>query len=156
MQGGELAHTRWWNRGLVTLLRKKVGADKLGDTGARKVIQWTSKAWTAFELKLPVFYRESLARLLALEKYRNLIETNITAGITLYADHKAPGLFKNSLSNKGQLSACMLLETVDLLSIVENLYYTGSTNIVAVDSELVSERLGVSFCVFELVTMLIQ
>ncbi len=70
-----------------------------GHTGARRVIQWTSKAWTAFELKLPVFYRESLARLLALEKYRSLIETNITTGITLYTDHK-PGLYKNSLSNK--------------------------------------------------------
>jgi hypothetical protein len=77
------------------------GRGRQGDTGARKVIQWTSKAWTAFELKLPVFYRESLARLLALERYRNLIETNITAGITLYTHHK-PGLFENSLSNKGQ------------------------------------------------------
>ena len=100
------------------------GRGRQGDTGARKVILWTSKAWTAFELKLPVFYRESLARLLALERYRNLIETNITAGITLYTDHK-PGLFENSLSNKGQLSAWRLLETADLLSIVENLYHTG-------------------------------
>jgi hypothetical protein len=81
-----------------------------GDTGARKFIQWTSKAWTAFELKLPVFYRESLARPLALDRYRDLIETNITAGITLYTDHM-PGLFENSLSNKGQLSAWRLLET---------------------------------------------
>jgi hypothetical protein len=45
--------------------------------GKATLIQWTSKAWTAFELKLPVFYRESLARILALERYRNLIETNI-------------------------------------------------------------------------------
>ncbi len=45
------------------------GRGRQGGTGARKVIQWTSKAWTAFELKLPVFYRESLARLLALERY---------------------------------------------------------------------------------------
>jgi hypothetical protein len=81
------------------------GRGRQGDTGARKVIEWISKAWTAFELNLPVFYRESLARLLALEKHRNLIETkNITAGITLYTDHK-PGLYENSLSNKGQLSA---------------------------------------------------
>ena len=79
------------------------GRGRQGDTGPRKVIQWTSKAWTAFELKLPVFYRESLARLLALQRYRNLIETNIVAGITLYTDHK-PGLYENSLSNKGQLS----------------------------------------------------
>ena len=106
------------------------GRARQGDTGARKVIQWTSKAWTAFELKLPVFYRESLARLLALERYRNLIETNITAGITLYTDHK-PGLFENSLSNKGQLSAWRLLETADLLSIVENLYRTGGKMLLA-------------------------
>ena len=96
------------------------GRGRQGDTGARKVIEWVSKAWTAFELNLPVFYRESLARLLALEKHRNLIETNIAAGITLYTDHK-PGLYENSLSNKGQLSAWRLLETADLLSIVENL-----------------------------------
>jgi hypothetical protein len=106
------------------------GRGRQGDTGAGKVIQWTSKAWTAFELKLPVFYRESLARLLALERYRNLIETNITAGITLYTDHK-PGLFENNLSNKGQLSAWRLLETADLLSIVENLYRTGGKMLLA-------------------------
>ena len=62
--------------------------------------------------------------MLALEKYRNLIETNIEAGITLYTDHK-PGLFENSLSNKGQLSAWRLLETADLSSIVGNLYRNG-------------------------------
>ena len=102
-----------------------------GDTGARKVIQWmTSKAWTAFELKLPVFYRESLARLLALEKHHNLIETNIVAGITLYTDHK-PGLYENSLSNKGQLRAWRLLETADLLYIVKNLYRTGDKLLLA-------------------------
>jgi hypothetical protein len=101
------------------------GRGRQGDT-----IQWTSKAWTAFELKLSVFYRKSLARLLALERYRNLIETNITAGITLYTDHK-PGLFENSLSTKGQLSAWRLLETADLLSIVENLYRTGGKTLLA-------------------------
>ncbi len=77
---------------------------RIGDTGPRQIIQWISKAWTTHELTLPVFYRESLARILALEKFRNLIETNIEAGITLYTDHK-PALFENSLSNKGQLSA---------------------------------------------------
>ena len=105
--------------------RSAEGRGRQKDTGPRQVIQWTSKAWTPFELKLPVFYRESLARLQALEKYRNLIETNIEAGITLYTDHK-PGVYENSLSNKGQLSAWRLLETADLLlSIVENLYRTG-------------------------------
>ncbi len=49
------------------------GRSRQDDTGTKKVIEWISKAWAAFELKLPVFYRESLARLLALEKHRNLI-----------------------------------------------------------------------------------
>jgi hypothetical protein len=106
------------------------GRGRREHTGPWQVIQWTSKAWTTFELKLPVFYRESLAQLLALKKYRNLIETNIEAVITLYADHK-PGLFENSLSNKGQLSAWRLLETADLLSIVENLYRTGGKMLLA-------------------------
>jgi hypothetical protein len=65
-----------------------------------------------------------LARILALEKFKNLIETNIEAGITLYTDHK-PALFENSLSNKGQLSAWKLAEVADLLPIVENLYRQG-------------------------------
>ncbi len=68
--------------------------------------------------------------MLALEKYRNLIETSIGADITLYTDHKL-GLFENSLSNKGQLSAWRLLETADLLSIVENLYRTGGKMLLA-------------------------
>jgi hypothetical protein len=70
------------------------GRMRIGDTGPRQIIQWISKAWTAHELTLPVFYRESLARILALERFRNLIETNIEAGITLYTDHK-PALFEN-------------------------------------------------------------
>ncbi len=57
---------------------------RVGDTGPRNIIQWVSKAWTDHELKLPVFYRETLARLLALERFRNLIETNISAGAALY------------------------------------------------------------------------
>jgi hypothetical protein len=65
-----------------------------------------------------------------LERYRNLIETNIAAGITLYTDHK-PGLYENSLSNKSQLSAWSLLETADLLSIVGNLYRTGGKMLLA-------------------------
>jgi hypothetical protein len=64
------------------------GRIRIGDTGPRNIIQWISQAWTAHELTLPVFYRESLARILALERFRNLIETNIKAGITLYTDHK--------------------------------------------------------------------
>ncbi len=74
---------------------------RVGDTGPRNIIQWVSKAWTDHELKLPVFYRETLARLLALERFRNLIETNISAGAALYTDHK-PGPIEESLSNKGE------------------------------------------------------
>jgi hypothetical protein len=56
---------------------------RIGDTGPRQIIQWISKGWTEHELTLPVFYRESLARILCLKRFRNLIETNIEAGITL-------------------------------------------------------------------------
>ncbi len=40
-----------------------------------RVVEWVSKAWTEFEKELPVFYREALARLLCLDNFRNLIET---------------------------------------------------------------------------------
>ncbi len=103
---------------------------RIGDTGERLVIQWISKGWTTHELQLPVFYRKALGRLLALEKFQNLIETNIEAGITLYTDHK-PALFENSLSNKGQLSAWKLAEVSNLLSIVENLYRQGGNMLFA-------------------------
>ncbi len=53
---------------------------RVGDTGPRNIIQWVSKAWTDHELKLPVFYRETLARLLVLERFRNLIEMNTVPG----------------------------------------------------------------------------
>ncbi len=56
------------------------GRMKIGDTGPKQIIQWISKAWTTHELTLPVFYRESLARILALEKFRNLIKTNMKLG----------------------------------------------------------------------------
>ena len=103
---------------------------RVGDAGPRNIIQWVSKAWTDHELKLPVFYRETLARLLVLERFRNLIETNITAGAALYTDHK-PGLFEESLSNKGQLSAWRIAETADLQSIVEHHYRQGPKMLLA-------------------------
>jgi hypothetical protein len=81
-------------------------------------------------MQLPVFYRDSLATVLTLEKLRNLIETNIDAGITLYTDHK-PALFENSLSNKGQLSAWKLAEVADLMSIVERIYRQGTGMLMA-------------------------
>ena len=103
---------------------------RVSDTGQRKIIEWISKAWNEHELKLPVFYRETLARLLTLERYRNLIETNIVAGVALYTDHK-PGLFENSLSNKGQLSAWRIAETADLQSLVQTHYRQGSKMLLA-------------------------
>ena len=44
-----------------------------------------AKAWTEFEKELPVFYREALARLLCLEHFRNLIETqSLDVGTTVH------------------------------------------------------------------------
>ena len=47
------------------------GQERLLDKSKRRLIEWSSKAWTTDQLKLPVFYRESLARLLCPGKYRN-------------------------------------------------------------------------------------
>jgi hypothetical protein len=65
-----------------------------------------------------VFYRESLARSIVLEKFRNLIESNYELGTTVYTDH-LPALFKSSISNKGQLSEWRVNEVQDLNSIVQ-------------------------------------
>ena len=56
----------------------------------KRIIEWLSKAWTLDQLKLPVFHRESLARLLMLHKFRNLIETNYDAGVTVFSDQAQP------------------------------------------------------------------
>jgi hypothetical protein len=109
---GDHARTRWLIVGKVTQQTK---------VGAGKEIPAPGKSLSG-SARLGAFYRGSLARLLALEKHRNLIETNITAGITLYTDHK-PGLY--------ELSAWRLLETADSLSIVENLYRTGGKMLLA-------------------------
>jgi hypothetical protein len=102
----------------------------INDTGQRRIIEWISKAWNEHELKLPVFYRETLARLLTLERYRDLIETTIVARVALYTDHK-PGLFENSLSNKEQLNARRIAETADLQSLVQTHYRQGSKMLLA-------------------------
>ncbi len=60
----------------------------------------------------------------------NLIETNISVGAALYTDRK-PGLFEESLSNKGQLSAWRIAETADLQSLVEHHYRQGSKMLLA-------------------------
>ncbi len=92
----------------------------------KRVVEWVSKAWTEFEKELPVFYREALARLLCLEHFRNLIETQaLDTGTTVYTDH-APSTYVGSLSNKRRLSTWRIHETSDLTGIVqETLYKAG-------------------------------
>ena len=89
------------------------------------MVAWVSKAWTDYERQLPVFYREALGRLLCLEHFRNLIETqDIDAGTTVYTDH-APSTYVGSLSNKGRLSTWKIHETSDLIATVQTLYKAG-------------------------------
>ena len=98
----------------------------------KRIIAWISKAWTPYEKgSLPIFYKETIARLLTLEHFRNLIETqHLGHGITCYSDH-LPGIKSSSLSNKGKLSTWRIHETSDLTSIVETLYKSGPTMTVA-------------------------
>ena len=94
---------------------------------AKRIIAWISKAHTPYEQKLPCFYRETLARLLTLEHFRNLIETqHVGSGTTVYTDH-LPSIQETSLSNKGQLSTWRIHETADLNSIVQTLHRSGVT-----------------------------
>jgi hypothetical protein len=67
-----------------------------------------------------------LARLLALEAFRNLIETQEqNAGVTCYSDH-LPAVKEASLSNKGALSTWRIHEVADLNSIVETIWKKGA------------------------------
>jgi hypothetical protein len=91
----------------------------------KRVVEWVSKARTKFEKEFPVFYREALARLLCLEHFCNLIETQaLDAGTTVYTDH-APSTYVGSLSNKGRLSTWRIHETSDLTGIAQTLYKAG-------------------------------
>jgi transposase InsO family protein len=98
----------------------------------KRIIQWISKAWTPYEKKsLPIFYKETIARILTLEQFRNLIETQaLGSGTTCYSDH-LPGIKSTSLSNKGKLSTWKLHETSDLTSTVTTLYKSGPTMAIA-------------------------
>jgi hypothetical protein len=82
----------------------------------KRIIAWVSKAWTNYEkASLPIFYKETIARLLSFEQFRNLIETQQPGrGVTCYSDH----LKNTSLSNKGKLSAWRIHETSDLTSMI--------------------------------------
>jgi hypothetical protein len=91
-------------------------------------MEWISKSWNEHELKLPVFYyRETLGRSLCLKRFRNRIETNTTACIALYTDHK-PSLFEK---NQVQLSAWRIAETTDLQSIMQTHDRQGSKMLLA-------------------------
>ncbi len=80
---------------------------------------------------MPIFYKETIVRLLAFEHFRNLIETQQPGhGITCYSDH-LPGIKSSSLSNKGKLSTWRIHETSDLTFIVETLCKSGPTMAVA-------------------------
>lgn len=94
----------------------------------KRIIQWVSKAWTAYEKQsLPIFYKETIARILAFGHMRNLIETQQPGhGVTCYSDH-LPGIKTTSLSNKGKLSTWRIHEVSDLMSIVETIYKAGPT-----------------------------
>jgi hypothetical protein len=94
----------------------------------KRIIQWISKAWTPYERKsLPIFYKETIARILTLEQFRNLIETQaLGGGTTCYSDH-LPGIKSTSHGNQGKLSTWKLHETSDLTSTVTTLYKSGPT-----------------------------
>ena len=98
----------------------------------KRIIAWISKAWTTYEKKsLPIFYKETIARLLTFEHFRNLIESQSPgAGVTCYSDH-LPGIKNTSLSNKGKLSTWKIHEVSDLTSIVETIYKAGPTMAIA-------------------------
>ncbi len=96
----------------------------------KRIIAWVSKAWNTYEKKsLPVFYKKTIARILAFEYFRNLIETQAPGhGVTCYY---LPGIKDTSLSNKGKLSTWKLHETSDLTSVVTTLYKSGPTMSIA-------------------------
>ena len=111
---------------------KEAGKLSIFSKKPKRIIAWVSKAWTSYEkASLPIFYKETIARLLTFEHFRNLIETQQPGhGITCYSDH-LPGIKSSSLSNKGKLSTWRIHETSDLTSIVETLYKSGPTMAVA-------------------------
>ena len=110
----------------------EAGKANMFSKGPKRIIMWVSKAWTPYEKQsLPIFYKETIARLLTLEHGRNLIETQeIGHGVTCYSDH-LPGIKNSSLSNKGKLSTWRIHETSDLTAIVETLYKSGPTMAIA-------------------------
>ncbi len=110
----------------------EAGKANMFSKNPKRIIAWLSKAWTPYEKQsLPIFYKETIVRLLTFENLRNLIETQeVGHGITCYSDH-LPGIKNASLSNKGKFSTWRIHETSDLTSIVETLYKSGPTMAIA-------------------------
>jgi hypothetical protein len=104
----------------------EAGKANMFSKSPKRIIAWISKAWTPYEKQsLPIFYKETIARLLTFEQWRNLVETQEEGhGITCYSDH-LPGIKNASLSNKRKLSTWIIHETSDLTAIVETLYKSG-------------------------------
>jgi hypothetical protein len=100
----------------------EAGKANMFSKNPKRIVAWLSNAWTPYEKQsLPIFYKETIARLLTFENLRNLIETQeVGHGITCYSDH-LPGIKNASLSNKGKLSTWRIYETADLTSIGEKL-----------------------------------
>ncbi len=82
----------------------EAGKANMFSKNPKRIVHWVSKAWTPYEKqRLPIFYKETIGRLLTLEQNRNLIETQ-------ESDH-LPGIKNASLSNKGKLSTWRIHET---------------------------------------------
>ena len=77
------------------LIDAEAGKANMFSKRPKRIIAWISKAWTPYEKQsLPIFYKETIGRLLTLEQNRNLIETQEAGhGVTCYSDH-LPGIKK--------------------------------------------------------------
>jgi len=83
---------------------------------------------TIWEAKPSHFYKETIARLLTLQRESSESHRDPRSGygITCYSDH-SHGIKNASLSNEGMLSTWRIHETSDLTAIVKTLYKSGPT-----------------------------
>ncbi len=77
------------------LIDAEAGKANMFRKSPKRIVAWISKVWTPYEKQsLPIFYKETIARLLTFEQWRNLVETQEEGhGITCYSDH-LPGIKK--------------------------------------------------------------
>jgi hypothetical protein len=110
----------------------EAGKANMFSKSPKRIMAWVSNAWTAYEKQsLPIFDKETIARLLTLEQFRNFVETQeMGHGLTCYLNH-LPGIKNASFSNKRKLSIWKIHETSDLTAIAETLYKSGPTMAVA-------------------------